>query len=234
MRENIVIGDLHSCRDEFNRLLKKLDYDKSKHRIILVGDLIDRGPDPIGLVHQIQDMGIESVLGNHSEKLLRWRRHEALKALTGAENPMKEPTAQRRKEWESFTKSDLQWLTSLPLQIHVKDNWYVVHAGMEPNVPFAEQDLERIIRIRYVDENGKYVKPKTKEKPKGTWFWAEKWAQPFNILFGHQGFAEPTVFRNENNVCIGLDTKAVFGGKLTAYNIERNEFVQVKAAKSYY
>lgn len=234
MRENIIIGDIHGSRDEFNQLLKKLNYNKEQHRIILVGDFIDRGPDPIGLVHQIQDMQLETVLGNHCEKALRWRRHEALKELTGKDNPMKEPTPQRHKEWEALTKSDLRWLTSLPLQIHIKDNWYVVHAGMEPGIPFDKQDIERIIRIRYVDKKGLYVKPKTKDKPEGSYFWAEKWEQPFNIIFGHQRFEEPRIFKNDNNTCIGLDTGCCFGGSLTAYNLERNEYTKIKAKKVYY
>jgi len=235
MRENIIIGDIHACRDEFNLLLKQLNYDKERHRIVLVGDLIDRGPDPVGLVHQIQDMQIETVLGNHEEKVLRWRRHEALRELTGKDNPMDAPSKQRRKEWEALSKTDLQWLTSLPLQIHVKDNWYVVHAGMEPGIAFDQQNLERIIRLRYVDKNGMYVKPKrSREQPPETQYWALNWTQPFNIIFGHQRFEEPRIFKNDNNTCIGLDTGCCFGGSLTAYNLERNEYTKIKAKKVYY
>lgn len=235
MRENIIIGDLHSCREEFNLLLKKLDYNNKQHRIILTGDLIDRGSDPIGLLHQIQDMEIESVQGNHEEKALRWRKHEALKELTGQENPMTPPSDTRRKEWESLTKYDLQWLSDLPLKLHIKDNWYVIHAGVEPAFKFEDQNIEHIIRIRYVDKKTlRYVKPKTKDQPDGTVFWAEKWEEPINIVFGHQRFDEPMVFKNKNNVCIGIDTGSVFGNALTAYNVDRNEFIQVKANKTYY
>jgi bis(5'-nucleosyl)-tetraphosphatase (symmetrical) len=235
MRENIIIGDAHGCRDEFNHLLDKLKYDVAKHRIILVGDILDRGPDPIGLLHQIRKMELEAVLGNHEEKALRWRRHEAMKDLTGQDNPMKELTDQRRDEWLSLTKSDLQWLTALPLKLRVKDNWYVVHAGMEPGVPFDKQDLERIIRLRYVYKNGTYAKPKKdKAQPPNSEFWAGKWTQPYNIVFGHQRFEEPKIFKNENNTCIGIDTGCCFGNTLTAFNVERNEYTQVKANKVYY
>lgn len=235
MRENIIIGDIHGCRLEFNQLLKKIKYDKNKHRVILVGDFSDRGPDSIGLIHQIQDMQIESVLANHESKLLRWRKHEAIKDLLGTENPMKEPVAIRKKEWLALSKYDLGWLDNLPVKIHIKDNWYVVHAGMEPAASFDDQDLEKMMRIRYVDEKTlKYIKPKDKDQPKGAVFWAEKWNQPFNIIFGHTRFDEPRVFKNKNNVCIGVDTSAVFGGSLTAFSIEKNEFVSVKANKIYY
>lgn len=235
MREHIIIGDIHGCREEFNQLLDKLKYDVKKHRVILVGDILDRGPDPVGLLQQIRKMELETVLGNHEEKALRWRKHEALRELTGQDNPMKELTAQRREEWLGLSKSDIQWLTSLPLQLHVKDNWYVVHAGMEPGVSFAKQDLERIIRLRYVDKHGIYVKPKkNKEQPPESQYWAYNWTQPYNIIFGHQKFDEPKVFKNDNNTCIGIDTGCCFGNTLTAFNLERNEYVQVKAHKVYY
>jgi bis(5'-nucleosyl)-tetraphosphatase (symmetrical) len=233
-RENIVVGDVHGCRDEFNELLDKIKYDPKQHRVLLVGDILDRGTDPVGLLKQIRKMELDCVLGNHEEKALRWRKYEALRDLTGQDNPMKPPSDDRRKEWESLSKNDLHWLSNLPLIRLIKDNWYIVHAGLEPAVKFEDQDLARIIRIRYVDKDGHYVKPKTKETPEGSEFWAGRWEQPYNIIFGHQRFDSQQIFKNKNNICIGVDTGCVFGNMLTAYNIERNEFIQVKAKKTYY
>lgn len=234
MREAIIIGDIHGCRDEFNDLLDKINYDTKKHRVILVGDILDRGPDPVGLLKQVRKMDLESVLGNHEEKAIRWRKYEALKDLTGQVNPMKPPSERRRDEWKSLSKNDLKWLSGLPLRLHIKDNWHVVHAGLEPAVEFEKQDLERIIRIRYVDKHGYYAKPKGKEKPSDTEFWAERWSQPYNVVFGHQRFESVKKFENSNNICVGIDTGCVFGNMLTAYNIDRNQIIQVKAKKTYY
>ena len=234
MRENWIIGDLHGTIDEFNQLLDKINYDPTKHRVILVGDIIDRGTDPVGLVKQVRKMELESVLGNHEEKCLRWRKHQDFEKITGKDNPMRPPSPERRKEWEAFTKADLQWMANLPLTINIKDNWWVAHAGMEPITPFDQQEKDKIIRIRYVDEAGKIVKPKTKDQPKGSFLWAEKWNQPMNIVFGHQGHIEPTRYTNANNVCVAIDQGCCFGGSLTAFNVDHNEFVQVKANKAYY
>lgn len=233
MRENIVVGDPHGTKDEFNQLLDKINYDPKKHRVLIVGDLADRGSDPVGLIKQVRKMELECVLGNHEEKILRWYRHEDIRKLAGKDNPIR-VSDQRRDEWAALSKKDLAWISSLPLQIHIKDNWYVVHAGMEPGLPFDQQDIGRIIRLRYVDANGRHVKMKDREQPPDSWFWAERWNQPYNIIFGHQVFPEPRIFKNDNNVCIGVDSGCCFGGALTAYNIERNEFVQVKAKKTYY
>lgn len=235
MKEAIIVGDVHGSIDEFNQLLDELRYDPNKHRLILVGDFLDRGSDPVGLLRQVRRMGIETILGNHEEKCLRWRRYEAVEKLTGQRNPMKPPIEERRKEWLSLSQDDLQWLSNLPLKIHIKDNWYVVHAGLEPGVDFNKQDIKKIIRIRYVDEDGFMVKAKgNKEKPEATYFWAERWNQPYNIIFGHQRFDEPQVFKNENNICVGIDLGCCFGHKLCAYNLDRDEFTQVKAKKIYY
>lgn len=234
VRENIIISDIHGARDEFNELLNKIKYDKNQHRLILVGDVLDRGNDPIGLLHQIREMNIEMVQANHEEKCLRWRRHQAVEKLTGQKNPMKPPVEQRRKEWEALTDDDLNWLSSLPARIHIKDNWYVVHGGLEPGVPFDKQDPKNIIRIRYVDKNGLFIIPKPGSYlNEDYYFWAEKWSQPYNIIFGHQVFSEPKIFENHNNTCIAIDTGCCFGRKLTAYNLDRKEFISVKAHKNY-
>lgn len=234
MRENIIIGDLHGCRDEFNNLLDKIKYDSKTHRLILVGDIIDRGPDPVGLLRQIRNMQIESVLANHEDKMLRWRRHEEMKEMTGKPNPMKDPLPERKKEWKAFSKEDLQWISHLPPRIHIKTNWYVVHAGAEPSRHFDLQKQDTMMRIRYVDENGNFAKISSNDKiPKWATYWTEKWSQPYNLIFGHHRHNHPTKYINKNNICIALDTGCVFGGALTAYNVERDEYIQIKANKKY-
>lgn len=44
MRNHYVIGDVHGCYDDFIALLKKIEEKDKDAQIILVGDLIDRGP----------------------------------------------------------------------------------------------------------------------------------------------------------------------------------------------
>jgi len=232
MRENIIIGDLHSCRDEFNQLLDKINYDQSKHRVIIVGDLIDRGDDPVGLVRQIRKMELECVVGNHESKMLRWLKYETRRKEDGTPNPMIPPTDKRRKEWESFSNKSINWLSNLPHQIHIKDNWYVIHAGLEPAVAFEKQKPEHMIRLRRVDKEGFAIRGKSQIA--NSYFWASRWNQPYNIIFGHERHNEPTKYVNDNNICVAIDQGCVFGGYLTAYNLDRDEFIQVKARKTYY
>lgn len=236
MKENIIISDVHGCRREFNQLLDKLNYDSQKHRVILVGDLIDRGPDPVGLVQQVQRMQLEVSRGNHEDKALNWRKAELRRKLTGEKNTAKPPSnTKTREEWEAFTNQDLDWLDNLPYSVHIKENWFCIHAGLESCNSFTKQNLEKMIRVRYLNKYGQAVNLKVdKSQPADTKFWAEMWEGKESIVFGHFGVKEPTYFKNKNNTCIALDTRCVYGGYLTAYNLERDEFIQIKAAKVYY
>jgi len=40
-----AIGDLQGCFNEFNLLLKQVDFNPSKDHLYLVGDIVARGPD---------------------------------------------------------------------------------------------------------------------------------------------------------------------------------------------
>lgn len=91
----IIVGDVHGCRDEFAELLKKVDYRPGHDDLVVLGDLIDRGPDPVGTVALAMEMKARRVLGNHEEKALRWLAYEdRVAAEPGFRNPM-EPLPDR-------------------------------------------------------------------------------------------------------------------------------------------
>jgi len=76
----IVIGDIHGCLDEFQALVEKVALKPEDH-VICLGDFMDKGPDPAGCVRFARTHGFQSVQGNHEDKHLRWRRHEARRIL---------------------------------------------------------------------------------------------------------------------------------------------------------
>ena len=59
-----VIGDLQGCLESLDELLEKLPADAE---IIFVGDLINRGPDSLGTLRRVIELGdrAQSILGNH-------------------------------------------------------------------------------------------------------------------------------------------------------------------------
>ena len=75
MARTLVVGDVHGCLDELRDLLDAVHY-SSADRLVFVGDLVDRGPDSVGVVRLAQDLGAVAVLGNHERKHLRYEQHE--------------------------------------------------------------------------------------------------------------------------------------------------------------
>lgn len=71
LKENIIIvGDIHGCLDELKLLLKKCSYNVETHSVVLVGDLVNKGPASKQVVQYCRKNGFHSVRGNHDEAVL--------------------------------------------------------------------------------------------------------------------------------------------------------------------
>ena len=51
----VIVGDIHGCLEEFDELLKKLQYKADHMRLVLLEDLLDKGPNPIGYLRKDQE-----------------------------------------------------------------------------------------------------------------------------------------------------------------------------------
>ncbi|CAL1240813.1 metallophosphoesterase [Candidatus Methylocalor cossyra] len=69
---DFVVGDLHGCRAELERLLRLVDFDPTRDRLLSVGDLVDRGPDSIGCLKLLEAPWFHAVMGNHEQLLLNY------------------------------------------------------------------------------------------------------------------------------------------------------------------
>ncbi len=104
MSGTLFVGDVHGCADQLGRMLGMV---KPK-RLVLLGDLFTRGPDPQGVWCLIRRWKAESVLGNHDELVLRsWK-------------------PERQLPREAF-----DWLAAQPLTLEGQ-GWIAVHAGIHP------------------------------------------------------------------------------------------------------
>jgi serine/threonine protein phosphatase 1 len=74
----IAIGDVHGCANALAALIAAID-PADADRLILLGDLVDRGPDSRGVVEAVIDLGkrcqVIIVQGNHEEMLLAARNN---------------------------------------------------------------------------------------------------------------------------------------------------------------
>ncbi len=122
MKKNaIAIGDLQGCRAPLHRLLTKLP---QTDNLVFVGDLVNRGPDSLGVLRDVMAMGNRArvVLGNHDLHLLA--------VAAGVRPPTRKDTIQ--DVLEAPDAADIiEWLRHQPLLIEDEDAYYV-HAGIHP------------------------------------------------------------------------------------------------------
>jgi hypothetical protein len=210
-RRTIIIGDVHGCLDELKRLLRKVDY-RFSDRLVMVGDLVAKGPDSQGVIHLLRDLSAQSVLGNHDDHLLRWRRGGEVKK-------------QHEKIAKTLKKADWKWLEDLPLLLQFPDiNAVVVHGGLMPGVRLKKQKREHMLNLRSIDEEGW---PSTRVS--GGDPWASFWRGPEHVHFGHDALRGFQKWPHAT----GLDTGCVYGRELTAKVYPGGHIVSVDAKKKY-
>lgn len=190
----LLVGDLHGCAAAFEALVRAARPD----RLILLGDLFPRGPDPLGVWERIADWRPECVLGNHDAKLLRvWEErgdsmhHQVARVL---------PDACRA------------WLAGLPLAI-VGEGWLAIHAGVHPTegLPGTTRRMAMTLR-RWPDDQDP-------ENP----FWWQLYAGETRVIYGHDALRGV----QHHPRTVGVDSGAVYGGRLSGYLLEEDEVVSV-------
>lgn len=244
----IVVGDPHGCLLELKKLLEDVEFKQGVDRLVIAGDLTDRGPDSPGTVRFLREIGAECVMGNHDEKVVRWARHESNRKPGGKKNPV-QVYPKREAEWRQLSQEDLKWMAGFPIFMRLEPGYLVAHAGFEASRPPEEQSLDRVCRIQYVDlDTGDYKSGKTpREVPLHSERWMAAWPGPETVVYGHHVHSKvsPRIDVSRAGArCIGIDTGCVFGGMLTALVLDSSRdrsrsddgvrFVSVKAFQTYF
>ncbi len=208
----IVIGDIHGCADEFAALIDKLAPTRSD-RIILLGDLVNRGPDSAGVLALARRHAHRALLGNHELRLLNYRR-------TG------DPTHLKRSDYDTLgqlSAADWSYLARMPLTFHVPElDTVLVHGGFLPFRPWRGQPARIVTRIQVVGPDGE--PHKLSDYPDAP-HWSELWNSPPFVVYGHTPHPVPV----RRRWSLGIDTGCVRGGALTACVLPGREIVQVGA-----
>jgi predicted phosphodiesterase len=213
----IAVGDIHGCHAEFSELVDQLEL-KPEDRLVLLGDLVNRGPDSRKVIELARSFGAVSLLGNHELRLLKYRRTQDKKY-------MKEHDIQT---FETLAPEDWAYLESMLLTYEEPElNMVFVHGGFLPNIPWNKQPAEVITRIQVVDKDGN---PRKRADSPDSPAWADLWGGPPFVVYGHT--PRPEVYKLKWSM--GIDTGCVMGGSLTAYILPERRLVQVKARQRYF
>jgi serine/threonine protein phosphatase 1 len=213
----IAIGDIHGCHQEFEDLLEKLDLTKDD-RLILLGDLVNRGPNSYKVIQLAREYATASLLGNHELRLLNYRKTD-------------DPSHLKKYDYdtlEQFNGKCWDYLEAMPLT-YVDEELGVtfVHGGFLPDRPWQKQPARIVTRIQVVGKNGEPLK--RSEAPDAP-HWSELWSGPPFVVYGHT--PRPDIARTKWT--LGIDTACVLGECLTAYILPEKKIVQVKARERYY
>jgi bis(5'-nucleosyl)-tetraphosphatase (symmetrical) len=125
-----LVGDVQGCADPFERLLAEIDFSPSRDHLVVLGDLVNRGPASLRVLQRLRALGDAAtcLLGNHDLHLLAVaygvrppHRSDTLDAILDAPD---------RDAW-------LHWLRRRRLALST-GGWLCVHAGIVPQWDAAQ------------------------------------------------------------------------------------------------
>jgi bis(5'-nucleosyl)-tetraphosphatase (symmetrical) len=129
-----VMGDVQGCNDALARLLSKLGFNRGTDTVVLLGDLVNRGRDSLGVLRRVRSLGsaAELVLGNHDL--------HALAVHVGARQASVSDTLADLLAAPDAT-SLFGWLSEQPLAL-VRQGTLLVHAGVLP-----QWDVDQVLAL---------------------------------------------------------------------------------------
>jgi serine/threonine protein phosphatase 1 len=211
LMRTLVVGDIHGCFDE---LLALIEAAGQPDRIVCVGDLIDRGPQPWEVVDffRAKPDSRRSVRGNHEWKHLQHANSPDMPSRAGAET--------RRVMGTARYAEAIEYFRTLPLWLELPEAW-VVHAGFDPILPPDQTDPKLIMGVNSRSRPGfDGLSP--------WWFDDPRLDIAKPVVFGHHVF--PEVARGMRGNVWGINTGAGYGAPLTGLLLPEFRIVSVPTA----
>ena len=226
-----AIGDVHGCLDKLDALLADIDRDNESRghadtTIILLGDLVDRGPDSAGVIDRLRarqqsEPRMRFLMGNHEEVFLSALDADAKSLkffcrIGGRETILSYGLSADDYEQMDYAALSDWMLANIPRHDHaflsgfedmiVIGDYAFVHAGIRPGVPLEAQTTSdlRWIREPFLDHSGMLHK---------------------RIVHGHT--IQPDIVVRPHR--IGIDTGAYTGGPLSAVGLEGSSIWYLQA-----
>lgn len=226
-----AIGDIHGRADLFAALIEAIEADdqsagEARSTVILLGDLVDRGPDSAGVLQLAQQWqqrrNVRILTGNHEEMLLKsltstdilrhFLRHGGRQTMTSygvAKDAFAETTPDEAQAIlrNALPQADIDYIESFEDQVRIGD-YLFVHAGIDPEKPLDGQSRKdlRWIREPFLS-----------------------YAEPLGcvVVHGHTISEWP----EDTGIRIGIDTGAYATGRLTALVLEGSRRRYIEAVE---
>lgn len=138
-----LIGDVQGCNAALGQLLDKLAFSPSRDTVFLLGDLVNRGPDSLGVLRRViaLDGAAQALLGNHDLHLLA--------TANGVRKAHRNDTVDDILDAPDCDAL-LTWLRHRPMALQAK-GWLMVHAGVLPAWDVAQTmalagELQAVLR----------------------------------------------------------------------------------------
>lgn len=150
-----VIGDIHGYDDAFRKALKSVSLKKSD-TLLLLGDLIDRGPkskDVLDTLMLLKDNGFNNIIclkGNHEEMLLKAidnENEEYIWLKNGGDKTLK---SFKVNFADKIPKKYIELIKSFKYY-HIENEFIFVHAGLNLKIETPFDDTDSMIWIRNMD-----------------------------------------------------------------------------------
>lgn len=215
-----AVGDIHGRLDLFTAMIDRIEADDkargpARTTVILLGDLIDRGPDSSGVIAAArawaQRRTVRCLAGNHEEMFLEsfddeavlrhFLRHGGRETLLSYPIDPEEYLCATLEDVQALMRervpeADLAYIRAMEDMIRIGD-YVFVHAGVRPGVAL---DAQKVGDLRWI--RGEFIED---DAPRD-----------FAVVHGHTISADPEV----GPVRIGIDTGAFTSGNLTAIGLE--------------
>ena len=222
-----VIGDihgrldlLHSLHEQISNELRQLPAPRDAI-VVYLGDYIDRGSDSFGVVELLLKTPIEGcrqiyLRGNHESEMDGflaapkpnhvWTQCGGMETALSYKVRVKAQVSavdrvieMRDQLLELIPAEHRRFYSELQLNYEIGD-YFMVHAGVRPGVPLAQQRHEDMLWIRgpFLSYTGQFGKV---------------------VVHGHTVTPQPIILPNR----IGIDTGAYHSGKLTSVVLEEDQ-----------
>ena len=125
-----LLGDLQGCAEALERMLAEVGFSPSRDRIVVLGDLVNRGPQSLAVLQRLQGLGHAAtcLLGNHDLHLL---------AVASGTRELQRGDTFGDVLAAPDASAHIDWLRAQPLA-HMEAGWLCVHAGVVPQWTAAD------------------------------------------------------------------------------------------------